>query len=207
MNSCKNNIVEPSLSQKKKKRRKGGEKKRKKKVYPVKGLIFFFISGLRFRFSFCSLLIFSRESRFISTHSSHFIIYIYFYITFRSNFSNRIVFDRKKKSLIDPLNDVNKKKKKKKINQRSRRIYFHVTFQSFRITLSLSLHRSYTPSAFARRIFTVRFRPFRGQQSPKYQTTLLTYRTFNNPSLGERNANNIEQIYRRLGPAGERTGE
>lgn len=44
----------------------------------------------------------------------------------------------------------------------------------------------------------MRFRPFRGQQSPKYQTTLLTYRTFNNPSLGERNANNIEQIYRRL---------
>lgn len=121
----------------------------------MKGLIFFFISGLRFRFSFCSLLIFSRESRFISTHSSHFIIYIYFYITFRSNFSNRIVFDRKKKSLIDPLNDVNKKKKKKKINQRSRRIYFHVTFQSFRITLSLSLS-----------IVPTRLPPLRGEYLP-----------------------------------------
>ena len=29
----------------------------------------------------------------------------------------------------------------------------------------------------------MRFRLFRDQQSPKYQTTLLTYRTFNNPSL------------------------
>lgn len=68
---------------------------------------------------------------------------------------------------------------------------------------SLSLSPSFL-HAFARRIFTVRFRPFRGQQSPKYQTTLLTYRTFNNPSLGERNANNIEQIYRRLRPCRER---
>lgn len=89
--SCKNNIVEPSPSQKKE---KGG-----KKIYPVKGLIFLFISGLRFRFSFS---LFSLESRDSFQPIPH-ILYIY--TTFRSNFSNRIVFDRKKKkkeSLIDP---------------------------------------------------------------------------------------------------------
>lgn len=109
----------------------------------MKGLIFFFISGLRFRFSFCSLLIFSRESRFISTHSSHFIIYIYFYITFRSNFSNRIVFDRKKKSLIDPLNDVNKKKKEKDKSTIAKNLlsrYFSILSNN---SLSLSLSPSF----------------------------------------------------------------
>lgn len=209
MNSCKNNIVEPSLSQKKKKKKKKrGGKEKKKKSIPSEGTHFLFHLWTSFSFQFLlSPYFLSRVEIHFNPFLTFYYIYIFLYnLSFQFFQPNRI--RSKKKNLSSILSTMlTKKKKKKKINQRSRRIYFHVTFQSFRITLSLSLHRSYTPSAFARRIFTVRFRPFRGQQSPKYQTTLLTYRTFNNPSLGERNANNIEQIYRRLGPAGERTGE
>lgn len=202
--------LEPSLSRKKK-RRKGGEKKRKEKKKYTQWRDSFSFSSLDFVFvSVFALSLFSLESRdsFQPIPNILLYIYIYFYITFRSNFSNRIVFDRKKKkkknlSSILPTMLTKKKKEKDKStiakNLLSR--YFSILSNN-----SLSLSPSFL-HAFARRIFTVRFRPFRGQQSPKYQTTLLTYRTFNNPSLGERNANNIEQIYRRLRPCRERERE
>lgn len=110
--------LEPSLSRKKK-RRKGGEKKRKKKKKYTQWRDSFSFSSLDFVFvSVFALSLFSLESRdsFQPIPNILLYIYIYFYITFRSNFSNRIIFDRKKKekkeSLIDPSNDVNKKKKK-----------------------------------------------------------------------------------------------
>lgn len=136
--------LEPSLSRKKK-RRKGGEKKRKKKKsIPSEGTHFPFHLWTSFSFQFLpSPYFLSRVEIHFNPFLTFYYIYIYFYITFRSNFSNRIVFDRKKKkkkkNLSSILPTMLTKKKKKKINLRSRRIYFHVTFQSFRIILSLSL--------------------------------------------------------------------
>lgn len=109
--------LEPSLSRKKK-RRKGGEKKRKKKKsIPSEGTHFPFHLWTSFSFQFLpSPYFLSRVEIHFNLFLTFYYIYIYFYITFRSNFSNRIIFDRKKKekkeSLIDPSNDVNKKKKK-----------------------------------------------------------------------------------------------
>lgn len=200
--------MEPSLSQKKKKKKRGGKEKKKKSI-PSEGTHFLFHLWTSFSFQFLlSPYFLSRVEIHFNPFLTFYYIYIFLYnLSFQFFQPNRI--RSKKKNLSSILSTMLTKKKKKEkdkstIAKNLLSRYFSILSNN---SLSLSLHRSYTPSAFARRIFTVRFRPFRGQQSPKYQTTLLTYRTFNNPSLGERNANNIEQIYRRLGPAGERTGE
>lgn len=107
-------IISWNLRSRKKKRRKGGGKEKKKKSIPSEGTHFLFHLWTSFSFQFLlSPYFLSRVEIHFNPFLTFYYIYIYFYITFRSNFSNRIVFDRKKKSLIDPLNDVNKKKKEK----------------------------------------------------------------------------------------------
>lgn len=100
--------LEPSLSRKKKKKKMGGkEKKKKKKSIPSEGTHFPFHLWTSFSFQFLpSPYFLSRVEIHFNLFLTFYYIYIYFYITFRSNFSNRIVFDRKKKKKKKNLSSI-----------------------------------------------------------------------------------------------------